>query len=348
MKTDSQNLAKIHVAGRALAFLVVMGLAVHIFLPQVASLERSFLVVRQMAIWAVLLAILAQVLSYLGAGYLLQSIVRLSNRSLTLIKATLIATAAYSLGMAAGGLLGAAAATYRWVQKEGASSEIASLASTIPGYFNSSVLLLVSSAGMIHLLAVHELNHTQVFGFTLILAALVAATAILAWGYRHRLALQERTHQLGKRISRLLKREYNPDSTDNWLNGLFEAWELMLGGGWRGPALGAGLNVLFDMLTLYFLFVAAGNPISPGILLAGYGLPLLLGRAAFFIPGGLGVVEGTMVALYSGMGVPNSVAVVVVLAYRLLSFWMPLALGFFLIGIVEKNSSTKLDNAGNL
>ena len=32
---------------------------------------------------------------------------------------------------------------------------------------------------------------------------------------------------------------------------------------------------VFDMLTLYFLFVAAGHPVSPGVLLAGYGLPLI-------------------------------------------------------------------------
>jgi len=138
-------------------------------------------------------------------------------------------------------------------------------------------------------------------------------------------------------MSGMLHRSYITSSTDSWLNGLFETWELMLHGGWRGPALGAGLNVLFDMLTLYLLFIAAGHPVSPGILLAGYGLPLLLGRVAFFIPGGLGVVEGTMVALYTGMGVPNSISVVVVLSYRLLSFWMPLLIGFLLIGYLEKN-----------
>ncbi len=70
--------------------------------------------------------------------------------------------AAYSLGMAAGGMVGAAAATYRWIQKEGTSSEVASIASTIPGFFNSIVLVLVSSAGMIHLLAAHELSDIQV------------------------------------------------------------------------------------------------------------------------------------------------------------------------------------------
>jgi uncharacterized protein (TIRG00374 family) len=100
--------------------------------------------------------------------------------------------------------------------------------------------------------------------------------------------------------------------------------------------LGAFLNTTFDMLTLYLIFIAARNPVSPGVLLTGYGLPLLMGRMAFMLPGGVGVVESAMAALYTSLGVPYSVAVVVVLTYRLISFWLPLALGFPLILILER------------
>ncbi|MBU1659969.1 MAG: flippase-like domain-containing protein, partial [Chloroflexi bacterium] len=79
-------------------------------------------------------------------------------------------------------------------------------------------------------------------------------------------------------------------------------------------------------------------PVSPGILLTGYGLPLLLGRMAFVIPGGVGVIEGTMVALYDSLGIPDPVTVVVVLAYRILSFWLPLLLGFPLVGILQRKT----------
>ena len=43
------------------------------------------------------------------------------------------------------------------------------------------------------------------------------------------------------------------------------------------------------MLTLYLIFFAAGYPVSPAILLTGYGLPLLLGKAPL-LPGGVGIV----------------------------------------------------------
>ncbi len=101
-------------------------------------------------------------------------------------------------------------------------------------------------------------------------------------------------------------------------------------GGWRGVAKGAALNTIFDMATLYLLFVAAGHAVPPGELLAGYGLPLMLGRLPL-LPGGVGIVETSMVALYVSLGVPDAIGVVVVLSYRFISFWLPALLGFSLV-----------------
>jgi uncharacterized protein (TIRG00374 family) len=99
--------------------------------------------------------------------------------------------------------------------------------------------------------------------------------------------------------------------------------------------LGATANIFFDLGTLFFLFVAAGHTVSPGILLAGYGLPLLLGKVSL-LPGGVGIVEGTMAALYNGLGVPAPVTVVVILAYRLISFWLPTLVGFPLVPYLQR------------
>jgi uncharacterized protein (TIRG00374 family) len=54
-----------------------------------------------------------------------------------------------------------------------------------------------------------------------------------------------------------------------------------------------------------------------------------------FLPGGVGVVEGTMAALYDGLGVPDAVMVVVILAYRCISFWFPALIGFPLIPYLQ-------------
>ena len=102
------------------------------------------------------------------------------------------------------------------------------------------------------------------------------------------------------------RKSFDPNATRQEANDLFAAWDVLWQGAWHRPMVGAFLNVAFDMLTLYFLFVAAGENVSLGVLLAGYGLPLLLGKVAFIIPGGVGVVESSMAALYTGLGVPQA------------------------------------------
>ena len=232
--------------GRYVVPLIVLGLAVHLLVPQLTSLEHSMQVLRQMAIWVVILAVTAQALSYLGSGYLLKSIVQLADSNFSIGRATMIVLAAASLGMVAGGMVGSAAATYRWVQKAGAKPESAGLAGTIPGFFNSSVLVLVSLAGLIHLLIVHQLSRLQALSFALILLFLGGLTGLLIWGFRHRESLKRLSHRFGGWWAKLRHQDYSPEKIDNWLKGLFNTWDILIKGGWRGPVLGASLNLLFD------------------------------------------------------------------------------------------------------
>jgi uncharacterized protein (TIRG00374 family) len=101
--------------------------------------------------------------------------------------------------------------------------------------------------------------------------------------------------------------------------------------------MGAFINVAFNMLILYFMFLASGVSINLWVLIAGYALPMLLGKIAFILPGGVGVVETSMIALYAGMGISNSSAVVAVLGYRLISFWIPIIAGFPIAGYLERS-----------
>lgn len=111
---------------------------------------------------------------------------------------------------------------------------------------------------------------------------------------------------------------------------IFSAINILGKGGWRRSVLGAIISTGFDMLTLYFFFIAAGYLVEPEILIVGYGLPLLLGKMAFLLPGGVGVVESSMAAIYTGLGVPGPITVVVILSYRIFSFWIPTLIGFII------------------
>ncbi|HLF78040.1 MAG TPA: lysylphosphatidylglycerol synthase domain-containing protein [Dehalococcoidia bacterium] len=117
----------------------------------------------------------------------------------------------------------------------------------------------------------------------------------------------------------------DPASTKPVAQRLFDVWGLVRRGGWRRPIFGDALNVGFDILTFFLLFFAASYSASPGRVLPGCGLPPWL--ASSVLPGGMGVVEGGMVARYEALGVASGVAVVGDLRYRLLSFWIPVLIG---------------------
>jgi uncharacterized protein (TIRG00374 family) len=325
--------------GRYLPLLLLLGLAVHLILPQIATLEQSVQVIKGMALWAVALAVVAQVLSYAGSGFLLQAIVAVVGQRLSVLRSMLITMAASSIGLVAGGPVGNAAATYRWTRGNGVSREGAMLAGWLPPLFNNGALVVIGIFGLLHLLIVHELSTLQAIGFGLTLLVLGLIVGVVLWGVHHRPQLTALAVRVTRRWAALRRQPYTPATIEVAAGRLFNAWDTLRAGGWRGPALGAALSIVFDMLTLYFLFVAAGHAVSPGILLVGYGLPLLLGKMSF-LPGGVGIVEGTMAALYDGLGVPDGVTVVVILTYRVLSFWLPTLLGFPLFPYLQRTGSS--------
>ncbi|MBN2488979.1 MAG: UPF0104 family protein, partial [Methanosarcinaceae archaeon] len=116
-----------------------------------------------MALWAVTLAAVAQVLSYVGSGYLLQSIVAIVQQRLSIRWGIMITLAASSIGLVAGGLLGTTAATYRWVRNRNVSAEGAGLAGTLPPFLNNAILILIAVIGLIHLLTKNQLSSLQSF-----------------------------------------------------------------------------------------------------------------------------------------------------------------------------------------
>jgi phosphatidylglycerol lysyltransferase len=87
---------------------------------------------------------------------------------------------------------------------------------------------------------------------------------------------------------------------------------------------------LVDLASLYVLFLAFQYPITFGPLVAAYSTAIL-----FLIvsptPMGVGVVEGVTPLVLISLGVPAAVSAVVVLAFRGLSFWLPLLIGFVLL-----------------
>ncbi len=317
-----------HQAGRNLGVLFVIGAAVYFILPQITELESSWYVLQSMALWAVGLAFAFQVLSYLGSGYLLKTILEIAHERLSLGLNTLIILGSYSIGMVAGGVVGTSAVIYRWTRGGRGSIEGATMASIFLPQFNTFMLMAFSLFGLGYLLVMRSLTQGQLVGFGATLAILVLILGGAALVARYRRQAVNIIIRIAGRAAGWLRRPFDPTIIQKEADEMYDAFDALWSGGWHRPMIGAFLNTAFDVLTLYSLFLATGMNIRIGMLLAGYGLPLLLGKVAFILPGGVGVVESSMVALYSSLGVSPPIAVVVVLGYRVISFWIPSLIGF--------------------
>ncbi|CAN5835843.1 hypothetical protein BH23ACT12_BH23ACT12_10240 [soil metagenome] len=108
---------------------------------------------------------------------------------------------------------------------------------------------------------------------------------------------------------------------------------LILPGSW------AAAGWVLDAASLWLLFWAFGHPVHPGVVLVGFGVANLINTVPI-TPGGVGLVEAGLAGAYIAFGVPGSVAVITVLAYRLVSHWLPVAAGVpaYLTGVGRGSS----------
>jgi uncharacterized protein (TIRG00374 family) len=120
----------------------------------------------------------------------------------------------------------------------------------------------------------------------------------------------------------------NPDRVSHLLSRVAERIRLLTSNprtlreslGW------AAANWLLDAGCLWIFLWSFGHPISPIDLMVAYGLANILAVIPI-TPGGLGIVEGTLITTVVGFGVPHGPAILAVLAYRFLNFWLPIPLG---------------------
>ncbi|HEX7277450.1 MAG TPA: YbhN family protein, partial [Acidimicrobiales bacterium] len=88
----------------------------------------------------------------------------------------------------------------------------------------------------------------------------------------------------------------------------------------------ATANWLLDAASLWVFVAAFGHRVDVDALIVAFGLANVL-AAIPLTPGGLGVVEAVLTSALVGFGTPRRTAVLGVLLYRLVNFWLPIPIG---------------------
>jgi phosphatidylglycerol lysyltransferase len=210
---------------------------------------------------------------------------------------------------------------------------------------------LVLAIGMIYLFLQHDLKIYEIVGALILFLLTLALSSVLALGLWQPELLRKLLLWVKYVANGLAKRLKRADFFgDEWVERNAAEYTDASAAIARYPKrLVRTLGILFvahlvDLASLYVLFLAFQYPIHLGALVAGYAMGIL-----FWIvsptPQGIGVVEGMMTLVFTSLGVPAAVAATVTLAFRGLTFWLPMLIGFIILrwvptfGVEERSLS---------
>jgi len=218
-----------------------------------------------------------------------------------------------------------------------------------------SAFTLVLIVGLVYLFLQHDLKAYEIAGAAILLLFIGGLTGVLLLGLWQPDWLRRLLGWLQRTINRMAGWFRRPALlADDWADkNAAEFTEAAIAIAAHPRRLGCTLAValaayLVDLASLYTLFLAFHQPVGFGTLVAGFAMGILFWIVSI-TPQGIGVVEGVMALVYASLGVPAAEATVIALAFRGLTFWLPLAIGFFLLRRVksfgtEERSRTQVWN----
>jgi uncharacterized membrane protein YbhN (UPF0104 family) len=161
-------------------------------------------------------------------------------------------------------------------------------------------------------------------GIALALVVAVLAAALVLGAHP---AIAGRVGRQLVRLARHVRPGIDPDKVAKTSERLATlAPSALTGRAFAGSFAFASADLLFDLLSLDLMFAAFGYQPGFGPLAVAYGAANTA-SAIPITPGGLGVIEIALVAVSVGFGAPRPTAVLAVLGYRIVNYWLPLLPG---------------------
>jgi uncharacterized protein (TIRG00374 family) len=300
------------------AFVVI-----HFLVPQIAGVHRALYRLGQVKVPWLLLAIALELASILAYTLLTRAVLLHSRppRFDVLLRTQLSTLAVNHVvpgGAAAGGALG-----YRLLTEAGLPGTDTAFALATQSAGSAVVLNVLLWTGLVVSIPVHGYNPLYgtagVLG-ALLIAAFAAVVVLLMRG-------EERAVKLLRVVAGRLPM-LDPDRVVAIVRRLADrlrtlAADRALVGRATGWAVG---NWLLDAASLWVFVGAFGHWARFEDLIVAFGLANVLAVLPI-TPSGLGVVEFVLTSTLVGFGTPRDIALLGVIGYRVLNFWLPIPLG---------------------
>jgi uncharacterized protein (TIRG00374 family) len=166
------------------------------------------------------------------------------------------------------------------------------------------------------------LAHAAYLGAIVFGLMLVGGAAVFVWD--RPLAVVGRTVE--RVLNGTLRRKQPVTGLSERLLGERNTLRTTFGRRWQAAVLAAAGKWILDYLALVACLRAVGAEPNPSLVLLAYVAASLLGMIPF-TPGGLGFVEAGLIGMLTLAGVSAGASAVATLAYRLVSFWLPIPAG---------------------
>jgi glycosyltransferase 2 family protein len=331
---------------RNVVYLVSLGLAVHLILPQIPGLEHSARLVAEASPFLVGAAFVAELSSEMSYAELLGRSVAATAGAGTDVRSRnyrglgpffMLRLTVCGYGAAhvlPGGGAAAATVTYGALRARGVDRKAVGLAVAAVTGLVYGALSLLFAGSLLYMFIRGDLTPAETL-LTLVAAGALVAIVLSVYAIRARPRTARRMLEAAVyRVVRVARRRYRRDEAE----GLVNRWADRVGeeiGSLRRQIRARPFEVVwwcclafaywgFDAICLLLMFHALGVQADTAELLVAYSIATAAG-ALPLTPGGIGVFEATMLATLAVFGVEAGAAVPV-LGYRLFNFWLPIPL----------------------
>jgi putative heme transporter len=326
-RSEKLKKARNRVAGQFLKWSLVavsLGIVIHVVLLELPGIEDSGAALRRIRPGYVILAIGLEGVALVALAQLYRSTLHELGGKVGFFRGLMISMGGFTIGrIIPGGAATAGLFMAREMTLVGNAAATATSSVLIGGMLGMGVLGVTVFAGAVTTLFREQIPTAYLVGIPIVLAifaAIGASTFRILRSDRVRSRVFGWAESLMKALRVKVDLERPLEFMEDLGSTLPPLRRLVTPAGW------SSLNWLSDAAAMWVLFLGFGHWVHPGVLLVAFGVAQVI-TALPVSPGGLGLVEAGLAGTYVAFGVPSGVAIVTVLAYRVVSYWLPVAAG---------------------
>lgn len=331
---------------RKLIFAVVLLLCTMFVIGQLAEVQAIADTLRQGDWRFILLGLIIEMAWLVTVALSYRAIFQATGVDEKINKLILMSAAANFLNVVAPTAgMGGMAVFISGARQRGYSSGRVTVAGVLYVLFDYAGFLCVLTVGLFILIRRNNINAAELGASAILVSIAIVLATLLYLGMRSATALGRALAWMARQVNGLLRpfthREYlSEDRAHQFANDAAEGLRELR----HNPrnlilpmALALGNKALLISI-LSLTFMAFQIPFSVGTVIAGFSIAYL-----FLIvsptPSGIGVVEGALTISLGSLYVPLGAAAVITLAYRGITFWIPLLFGLFAFRILSRQET---------